>query len=198
MIDALQLCLVHQLGHGVEGIALLIGMAGHLGNVLSTDFRDGFRDAHGAVGLTDPGDEGLGGVLTAAGGLSQPGCFGQVAQFFPACGAVFLQKVGQNNRVSESVGNAVLPTQGVGHPVDIAHIGAGERHPSAVGGLEHGLPGGQVAAIGIGLGQVLHNQAGGLFRHPPGQLGGGAANIGLNGVSEGVHAGSGGDERRKA
>ena len=93
-------------------------MAGHGGDVSGLDLRDGLRDAHGAVGRPDPGDEALGGGLVALLRPSQPGGPGQSGELLPAGGSVLLQEHRQDDRVGQPVGHAVLSAQGVGHPVD--------------------------------------------------------------------------------
>ena len=112
--------------------------------------------------------------------------------------AVAFQHHREDHRVSQAVGNAVLPAQGVGQCVNIPHIGAGEGHPSAVGRPEHPLPGLQVAAVLHRPAQVAHNQRHRLLGHGPGQLVGGVADVGLHRVGQRVHAGGGGDHGRQA
>ena len=122
MIHDLQLLTIHEPGYGIEGIALLVRMAGHSGDIFGPELGNRLRDAHGPIGLFDPGDEGQGALLGRVPLLGQPSRFGQLTQFFPAGGAVFLQKIGQDDGVSQPVGDAVLASQGVGQPVDIAWV----------------------------------------------------------------------------
>ena len=59
--------------------------------------------------------------------------------------AVKLQDVGQQHRVGQAVGDVVLPAQGVGHRVDVAHIGLGKGAARQEGRPQHVGPGLHVA-----------------------------------------------------
>ena len=86
----------------------------------------------------------------------------------------------------------VLPAQGMGHGVAVAHIGFGKRTPCQECSPQHIGPGGHIAAVRVGLFQVFLNQLDGLQGIGAGLPGGGAANIGFYGVGQGVYAGGGG------
>ena len=82
--------------------------------------------------------------------------------------------------------------------MDVAHIGFRKGHARAVGGFQHSLAGRLVLSVLVSRLQMLVDQAHGLLRHRPGFLRGGASDIGLHRMGQGVHAGGGCDLGRQA
>ena len=108
------------------------------------------------------------------------------------------QDVGQHQGIGQAVGNAVPGAQLVGYRVHIANIHLVDGETGVIGTHCHTRPGFKVAAVMIGGRQILEYQLypeAGIFQ-PGAALP--HADIGLNTVGKGVHAGSGGDMGRQS
>ena len=109
-----------------------------------------------------------------------------------------LQHVGQHQRVGKAVGNSVLATQLMRYRVHIADIHLVDGEARVIGTHRHTRPGVEVAAVMIGRGQILEYQlyAQACIFQPTTALP--HADVGLDAMGKGVHAGGGGNMRRQA
>ena len=81
--------------------------------------------------------------------------------------------------------------------MNVAHIGLGEGDARDVGGMKHVLPGLQILPVPICGLDILKNEPHRLEGKPPGLPGGGASDIRLHRVRQGVHACGGGERGRQ-
>ena len=98
----------------------------------------------------------------------------------------------------EAVRNVAFHGQGRADGVDDAVLGVAEAHAGEGGAVQHGVAGGGVLAVGIGLTDVAGNELHGLEVQGVGDRGGRDAAEGFHSVHEGVNAGHGGHFRGQA
>ena len=81
--------------------------------------------------------------------------------------------------------------------MDDAVLGVAEAHAGESGGVHHGVAGGGVLAVGIGLADVGADQLHGLKVQGVGDRGRSDAAEGFHGMNESVNAGHGGHAGRQ-
>ena len=112
--------------------------------------------------------------------------------------AVILEDIGEYDCVCETVRSAVHSAEVVGYRVDVADISSGEGDTRKVGGDEHILSRLEILAVLVSRKYVVKYKSGRFLGRLCGALGVAVADISLNRVGQGVHAGGGGDVRGQA
>ena len=162
-------------------------MGRHGADVLLADAVEVGGDAHLCVHLVDPVDEGAGELGVAC--ALKAADAGELGELRVRGGPVGAQDVGEDDGVRQAVRRAVEAAQAVGDAVDVSDVAAGEGDAGGIRGREHVAAGVLVVAVEIRLVEVVVDQAHGLDGGGAGVGVRAAADVGLDGVGERVHAG---------
>ncbi len=169
-----------------------------LWNILFPDFRNGVSYAKPLFHISDSLNKGFCRLFVRRFFVCKL-CFdSQLMKLLVNGRTIIFQHHGKDHRIGKAMGDIVFAAQGVSHGMDVAYIGFGKCAACVKGGFQHIFPGFDILAVPVGGVQIFKNQPDCFLGITPGIRHGGAADVSLYCVGEGIQACCGGDKGRQA